>query len=221
MGTVVTTDNPKIRELESLRARVQELEAEVASSQSTDQWPPKSFYTEYYATTGFILGSFGAAISLLVNVIGAPIAHKSPLELIRVYLTFPLGDKALQLATGSGDVYAIGDGVILAIGCCLYLGTGMLLGVPFFVVLVRLTEGRSTLFRLGVATVLATLLWIINFWGILSWLQPALIGGRWITDPAVLPTWVALVTHIVFGWTLAILYPWGRFQGYGKPTTAE
>lgn len=217
----MTTDNPKIRELESLRARVQELEAEVASSQSTDQWPPKSFYTEYYATTGFILGSFGAAISLLVNVIGAPIAHKSPLELIRVYLTFPLGDKALQLATGSGDVYAIGDGVILAIGCCLYLGTGMLLGVPFFVVLVRLTEGRSTLFRLGVATVLATLLWIINFWGILSWLQPALIGGRWITDPAVLPTWVALVTHIVFGWTLAILYPWGRFQGYGKPTTAE
>lgn len=218
MGKTVTTDNSKIQELESLRARVQELEAEVASSQSNGQWPPTGFYTEYYATTGFILGMFGAAISLLVNVIGAPIAGKSPLELIRVYLTFPLGERALQLASGSSDVYAIGDGVILATGCCLYVATGMLLGVPFFVVLVRLTEGRSTMYRLAVATGLATALWVINFWGILSWLQPALIGGRWITDPAVLPAWVALVTHIVFGWTLALLYPWGLFQAYRQPT---
>ena len=217
----MTIDDPRIQELKSLRLRVQALETEVTASQETGHWPPVSFYADYYATTGFILGMFAAAISLLANVIGAPIAHKSPLELIRVYLTFPLGEKALQLASGSSDVYAIGDGVILAIGCCLYLGTGMLLGVPFFVVLARLTEGRSTLYRLAVATVLATALWMINFWGILLWLQPALIGGRWITDPAVLPTWVALVTHLVFGWTLALLYPWGLFQAYRQPATIQ
>ena len=54
-------------------------------------WQPSGYYTAYYATAGFLLGSFGAMASLLFNVIGAPIAGKSPLELIRIYLTFPLG----------------------------------------------------------------------------------------------------------------------------------
>uniref|UniRef100_A0A7C2JYY5 Uncharacterized protein n=1 Tax=Schlesneria paludicola TaxID=360056 RepID=A0A7C2JYY5_9PLAN len=159
--------------------------------------------------------------SLLANVIGAPTAGKSPLELIRVYLTFPLGEKALQLASQQTDVYAIGDGVMLAIGCCLYLATGMVLGVPFFVALVRLTEGKSVVQRLAVATVLSLILWVVNFYGLLSWIQPALIGGNWITDPAVLPPWVAAVTHLVFGWTLALMYPLGRFQPYQQPTTAH
>jgi hypothetical protein len=68
-----------------------------------------------------------------------------------------------------------------------------------------------------VAAGLAVVLWIITFWGILSWLQPLIIGGRWITDPTVLPTWVALMTHLVFGLTLALLYPLGRFQPYRIP----
>jgi hypothetical protein len=88
------------------------------------------------------------------------------------------------------------------------------------VALVRLTEGRSVGVRMAVATALSLGLWAINFYGVLSWLQPALIGGNWITDPAVLPTWVAVVTHLVFGWTLALLYPLGRFQPYQQPQTA-
>lgn len=214
----MTIDHAKLRELEALKARVAALETELGATQPKSHWPPAGFYAEYYATTGFILGMFGAAISLLANVIGAPIANKSPLELIRIYLTFPLGEKALELTSGTSEVYAIGDGVILAIGCCLYLVTGMLLGVPFFVVLVRMTEGRSVAYRFMVATVLAIVLWMINFWGILSWLQPLLFGGNWITDPKYLPTWVAIVTHLVFGWTLALLFPWGRFQAYHQPT---
>lgn len=214
----VAVDQQKAQELAELRARVQQLETELAAEEAAGGWPPKGFYTEYYATTGFILGMFGAAMSLVVNVIGAPMAGKSPLELIRVYLTFPLGEKALQLAATGKDVYVIPDGVMLAIGCCLYLATGMLLGVPFFVALVRFTEGRSVGFRMGVATILATALWAVNFWGILSWLQPLLFGGNWITDPKILPPWVALVTHLVFGWTLAVLYPWGKFQAYQQPT---
>ena len=93
----------------------------------------------------------------------------------------------------------------------------MLLGVPFFVTLSWLTEGKSTLYRLLIATVLAAALWAVNFYCILSWLQPALFGGHWITDPKILPSWVALVTHLVFGWTLALLYPWGKFQAYQPP----
>lgn len=213
-------DSQKQQELAELLERVQKLEHELAASETAGQWPPTNFYLEYYATSGFMLGMFGAMVSLLVNVIGAPVAGKSPLELIRVYLTFPLGAKALEIASQQTDVYAIGDGVILAVGCCLYLATGMLLGVPFFVALVRLTEGKSVGVRLAVATGLSLVLWVINFYGILSWLQPALIGGNWIVDPAVLPTWVAAVTHLVFGWTLALLYPLGRFQPYLPPQTA-
>ena len=213
----MTVDARKLQELEDLRAKVRELETQVEAEKTAGQWPPKGFYAEYYATTGFILGMFGAVMSLIVNVIGAPIAGKSPLELIRIYLTFPLGEKALELATGVMDVYVIGDGVIMAIGCCLYIGTGMLLGIPFFVSLVWLTQGKSTIFRLFIATILSTTLWAINFYGILSWLQPLLFNGNWITDPALLPTWVALVTHLIFGWTLALLYPWAKFQAFQQP----
>jgi hypothetical protein len=214
-------DERKQQELLELRERVQRLEAEVEAERTAGRWPPHSFYAEYYATTGFLLGMFGAAASLLANVIGAPIAGKSPLELVRVYLTFPLGEKALQLASQQTDVYVIGDGVMLAIGCCLYLATGMLLGVPFFVALVWLTEGRSLAFRLMMATVLSLALWVIDFYGILAWLQPVLIGGNWITNPAVLPMWVAAMTHLVFGWTLALAYPLGRFQPYEPPAPAH
>ena len=217
----MTVDARKVQELEELRTRVRELETQVEAEKTAGQWPPKGFYAEYYATTGFILGMFGAAMSLLVNVIGAPIAKKSPLELIRIYLTFPLGEKALELASGVKDVYVIGDGVILAIGCCLYLGTGMVLGIPFFVSLVWLTEGKSAIYRLFIATILAALLWAINFWGILAWLQPLLFGGNWITNPEYLPSWVALVTHLIFGWTLALLYPWTKFQPDTQPTSHE
>ena len=217
----MTVDARKLQELEDLRAKVRELETQVEAEKTAGQWPPKGFYAEYYATTGFILGMFGAVMSLIVNVIGAPIAGKSPLELIRIYLTFPLGEKALELASGVKDAYVIGDGVILAVGCCLYIGTGMLLGIPFFVSLVWLTEGKSVIYRLFIATILAALLWVINFWGILSWLQPLLFNGNWITNPEYLPSWVALVTHLIFGWTLALLYPWTKFQAYTQPTSHE
>lgn len=210
----MTVDPKKVQELEQLRAQVRQLEAEVNAEEAAEGWPPTGFYSEYYATTGFVLGMIAAAASLLVNVVGAPIAGKSPLELIRVYLTFPLGEKALELTSHAKDVYVVGDGLILAMGCCLYLGTGMILGVPFFVILSWLTENKSVIFRLIVATVLAAALWAVNFYGILVWLQPLLFGGSWIVDPNVLPTWVALVTHLVFGWTMALLYPLGRFQGY-------
>lgn len=213
----MTFDAQKVRELEELRTRLSQLETELQEARPIQPWPPQGFYSEYYATTGFLLGALGAAMSLLLNVIGAPIAGKSPLELIRVYLTFPLGERALQLATGANDVYAIGDGVVLAVGCCLYLATGMILGVPFFVTLVRLTQFKSFAYRLIVATGLAVVLWIINFWLILSWLQPLLFGGNWITNSQYLPSWVALSTHLVFGWTLAVLYPWGAFEAYTRP----
>src|SRR5690606_9811363 len=142
----------KRAELASLKTRVQQLEAELAPERQPN-WPPKAFYNAYYLGTGTLLGGIAAAVSLLVNVIGAPLAGKSPLELIRVYLTFPLGEKALGMTADS-------EGLQLAIGCCLYLFTGMVLGVPMYWLMVRFCgESAPLLKRLIVASVLAIGLW--------------------------------------------------------------
>jgi hypothetical protein len=209
----------KKQELERLLAKVQHLEDEINREEAQRGWQPSTYYTAYYATAGFMLGIFGAMASLLFNIIGAPIAGKSALELIRVYLTFPLGGQALQLTETGQATYALGDGLILAIGCCLYLATGMLLGIPVYMALARFAPRGGLVRRLVVAGAVALAIWAINFYAVLSWLQPALIGGdpgNWITNPAYLPWWVAAVTHLIFGWTIALLYPLGEFTPYRK-----
>ena len=66
--------------------------------------------------------------------------------------------------------------------------------------------------RLVFATIAGLLLWAVNFYLILSWLQPWICGGNWITDPAVLPPWIGAATHVVFAWVVAALFPWGTMQ---------
>ena len=98
--------------------------------------------------------------------------------------------------------------VILAIGCCLYLATGMLLGIPVYLALTRFAAKGGLIARLAVASVVSLAIWGFNFYAVLSWLQPLLIGGdpgNWITNPSYLPWWVAAATHLVFGWTIALL----------------
>jgi hypothetical protein len=201
----MTAPLDKATELEQLRERVSQLEAEV-ERESAPEWQPPRFYTAYYATTGFLLGGFGAATSLLFNVVGAALVGKYPLELIRVYLTFPLGEKARQIESG----------MTLAIGCCLYLGTGMLLGMLFQLTLARFAPRATLGKRLAVASVLALGVWIVNFYLLLSWLQPLLFGGNWIVQE--IPVWVAALTHLVFGWTMAVVYPLGEFRPYRVDT---
>jgi len=206
----------KRRELDELKIRVSAIEDQLGSL-APPHWQAQGYYAAYYATTGCLLGIFAAMVSLLVNVIGAPIAGKNALELIRVYLTFPLGETALKLTEQPGH-YALDDGVILAIGCCLYLFTGMVLGIPFYLVLTRVASRYSIIGRLIFAAILSLALWLFNFYAVLSWLQPMLFGGHWITDPKLLPPWVAAATHLVFGWTMALLYPLGEYIPYRRPT---
>lgn len=199
----------KQQELDQLQRRVAELQQELAS-EPTERWRPKKYYTAYYATAGFMLGMIAAVASLLFNVIGSAIVGQHPLELIRVYLTFPLQDKAL----------AMDSGMAIAIGCCLYIGTGMLLGIPFHLVLTKLTGGdphASLSKRLGIATVFGLLVWVVNFYGILAWLQPLLFGGNWIVEMIPIP--VAAMTHLIFGWTMALVYPWGLYRPYELQTS--
>ncbi len=192
-------------ELETLRARVRELEATIGSEPATPAWQATEYYTAYHATTGFLLGAVAAMSSLLFNIIGALMFEQHPLQLIRVYLTFPMGEQALHFN-------AVDNGLILAIGCCLYLATGMVYGMLFEVVLTRYLTQLSAPARLAAVSALSLALWIVNFYGILSWLQPLLFGGRWIVEQV--PPWVAALTHLVFGWTMLLIYRLGRYIPY-------
>ncbi len=194
----------KRAKLAELKAQVAQLESEIAATPD-ELWRGGSYYTAYYATAGFFLGMIGAAASLLVNIMGAPLAGHPPLKLIQVYLTFPLGEKALQLESG----------LALTIGCCLYIGTGMLFGMIIHLILTRQGHGRLDYplkDRLIATTVIGVLLWLVNYYGILSWLQPLLFGGNWIVRQ--IPWWVAVGTHLVFAWTMALVYPLGVYRPY-------
>ena len=211
----------KQRELQALKAKVAALENDLAGDQVPPDWSPPSFYSGYYITVGFILGGFAAMASLLFNVIGSTVAGKHSLQIIRVYLTFPLGERALPLGDQNVDsAFVINDGTILALGCCLYIGTGMVLGSLFHAVICRFAETGSLIVRLIWGSVLGAVVWFVNYYLILSWLQPALFGGNWITNNDYLPWWVALATHLVFGWAMAVMAPFGAYVPYRRPTAA-
>jgi hypothetical protein len=194
----------RLAELAELRARVTELERELGGA--PPHWQASGFYTAYYATAGFVLGMFGAVTSLLFNIIGSALFEQHALKLIQVYLTFPLGERALDP----------NDGLTLTIGCCLYIATGMLLGVPFHVLLTWFTDRSSVRFRFAVASFLAITMWIGHFYLVLAWLQPLLFGGNWIVNT--IPWWVGALTHLVYGWTMVLVYPLGVYVPYRRQT---
>jgi hypothetical protein len=154
---------------------------------------------------GLWLGSLAGCTSLVANVIGSVLwpaisgAAQHPLRMIQVYLTFPLGETAL----------ALDSGVALALGCLLYLATGMLYGVLFELAMSWFIPNAGWRARLLACSLMALAVWIVNFYGVLAWLQPLVFGGRWIIE--LIPWWVGALTHLVFGWTMALLYPLGAY----------
>lgn len=205
-------DTEKQAELAALQARVEALEDQIAVESAAKPFRPPGFYTGYYATTGFMLGIFGAMASLMFNIIGSSLTGRHPLEIIRSYLTFPLGDKALELPADQ-------NGLMLAIGCCLYLGTGMLLGIPVYLALAKWGAGKSLARKFFIASLVALAIWIVNFYGILAWLQPATVEmSRENLIVNRVPWWVAASTHLVFAWTMVLVYPLGEFTPYRRVT---
>jgi hypothetical protein len=192
----------KLREIARLEAEAERLRRELAAGEADlgARPAPPGYYASFHVLAGMLLGFLGACTSLLFNVVGSTMLKQHPLELIRVYLTFPLGEAALSTS----------DGFTLAMGCMLYMGTGMALGIPIHVVLSRYFAAAGPLRRGAVATALGAGLWLASYYGVLSWLQPALFGGNWIVR--LVPWWVAALTHLSFAWTVLLLDEVGTFQ---------
>jgi len=189
-------------EPQKLSASAQQLEDDVASAipLSTVVFNP-GYRAAGYIRAGLLLGCLAGCTSLLFNVVGSVLLPdiggepQHPLRIIQVYLTFPLGETALQLESG----------VVLALGCVLYLATGMFYGILFEWAVSYFIPNSGISARIGFCSVLGLLVWGVNFYAILIWLQPLLLGHRWIVD--LIPWWVAALTHLVFGWTMALVFP--------------
>ena len=186
---------------------IQQLES-VPAEPATAHWPPSGYYLLWHVLVGAMFGVFAATVSLVANIAGAPLFGKHPLELIRVYLTFPMGEMALTEASGK----------VLTIGCVLYLVTGAAFGVVFHLILSTALKDASPGKRFVAASVIGLAIWLINFYAVLSWLQPMLLGGNWIIR--LVPFWVAALTHLAFAWTMLLMEGWGRFVPYKQPATA-
>jgi hypothetical protein len=180
---------------------IRELER-TAASEAGRPWPPAGYYLLWHVMIGMLLGAIGAGASLLFNVVGAPLFGRPPLELIRVYLTFPMGERALAAETG----------LVLTVGCVLYLVTGAAYGILFHLLMSTTFRRSSARTRVLAAAAIGLGLWIVNFYLVLSWLQPLLLGGNWIVR--LVPAWVAAATHLAFAFTMLLGESFGRFVPY-------
>ena len=183
---------------------IRELEAQPAAEDTAEGWPPKGYYLLWHVVIGMTLGGIGALVSLAANMMGAPLFGEPALKLIRVYLTFPMGEQALQAEQGA----------VLFIGCMLYLATGALYGIGFHLIMSLLFNDASRMKKFVVATILGLALWVVNFYLILSWLQPLMLGDNWIVR--MVPMWVGALTHLAFAWTMLVGEFCGKFEADGR-----
>jgi len=189
------------RQVREHLAAIRRLEA-VPVHDEIAAWPPGRYYLLWHLVVGVTLGGIGALVSLLANVVGAPLFGVPALQLIRVYLTFPMGESAL----------VADQGLVLFVGCSLYLLTGALYGIVLHLVMSLFFAEANTARKLAVGTAIGLGLWIVNFYLVLSWLQPMLQGDDWIVR--LVPWWVGALTHLAFAWTMLVGELWGRFEPY-------
>ena len=142
---------------------------------------------------GLIYGTLAASVALSMHVIGSSFLGEDPLRLVRVYLSFGLGEQALDLPAGPA----------VALGCVLYLATGALLGSVVYLILAGPLSTWSLPRRALASAAMGIGMWLLNAYALLSWVQPLMVGEAWIVDA--IPWWLGAVTHLVFVATVFLL----------------
>jgi hypothetical protein len=187
------------RELERLYAEVRRIEAALEDHGATPEGLPGRMILTYHALAGLLVGFVSAASSLLFNVVGSLLVREHPLQIIRVYLTFPFGTRAMDFETGP----------VVAAGILLYLLTGACLGILFHAMLAGFLGRAPTVWRFLGASALGLLVWVVNFYLILAWLQPIVTGTESILLSV--PAWLGASTHLVYAWTAVLVENRARF----------
>jgi hypothetical protein len=197
----VVTDSRQdlVRRIEEHRAAIAELEARLG--EPARHWPPAGFYLTFYVVAGVTIGILGSLTSFIVNVVGSILVAQDPLRILRVYGTIFLGPRAL---TPDGlDFF-----MLVAI---VHFSVGAAGGAVFHVLVNRFVPGRTVL-QVLLGAGYGFLMWIVNFYVVIAWLEPRLWGQAYVLE--LMPSWVAALTHLVYGLTLGLLQPLGRFVPY-------
>jgi hypothetical protein len=180
----------------SIEARLRTLEPSARSS-----WPPAGFYLTYYVVAGMLIGILGSLASFLVNVAGSLVVNQDPLRILRVYGTVFLGARALTTS----------DLNFFMLVAVVHFSVGAVAGAVFHVGVNKFVPDRPLL-QIILGGAYGLCMWLVNFHLILVWLQPRLVGEPYVLE--LMPTWIAVLTHLVYGLTLGFLQPLGRFEPY-------
>ena len=194
-----------LEEIERHRMAIAELEARLGAL-ATPNWPPVGFYLTFYIVAGTTIGILGSLASFLVNVLGSLVVNQDPLLFLRVYGTVFLGPRALT----TDDLNFF---MLVAV---VHFSVGAIAGAVFHVLVNWLVPDRPVL-HVVLGVLYGLLMWVVNFYGVIIWLQPRLVGQAYVLQ--LMPAWVAALTHAVYGFVLGVLQPLGRFVPY-RPVEA-
>ena len=159
-----------LREIEQHRAAILELEAQLREPRPPERaphgWPPVGFYLTFYIVAGMLIGILGSLTSFLFNVLGSLLVKQDPLLFLRVYGTVFLGAKALT--TDDLNFFMLVAVVHFSVGASRRR---------------RVPRARQPLRprRAGAAdrasaALYGLLMWVVNFYVVIAWLQPRLVG---------------------------------------------
>lgn len=195
-----------LRQIEEQRAALEILEARLAEPEqivvsATAEWPPRGFYLTFYVVAGLLIGVLGSLVSFLANVLGSLLLRQDPLLFLRVYGTFFLGKEALV----SDDLSFF---MLVAV---VHFSVGAIAGAVFHVGVNYFVPDRAAL-QIGLGALYGLLMWFVNFFVVIAWVQPRLFGEAYVLQ--LMPAWVAILTHVLYGVTLGALQPLGRFEPY-------
>ena len=142
-------------------------------------------------TVGSVAGFLGAITCLICNIAGALVLGVEPLRLLRIYATILEGRMALELSSANFFIAAF----------IVHIVTGILFGSIFALGARRFRAGFERYILAGTGYGIA--IWLVDFYGILSWLQPLLQGSAFILTE--IPIVVAVLTHVSYGLTVALV----------------
>ena len=151
----------------------------------------KRWHSLYFATVGAFAGFLAALTVLAADVVSARALGYAPFMLLRYYATLHEGSAALLMS----------DWTFFLSAFFMHLAIGSILGAVF----VAAVSGREPFQKLshylGAGVLFGLTIWLVNFYLLLSWIQPLINGRSYILEN--IPWWVAACTHALYGITVA------------------